>query len=95
MRTNGSPRLTLIQGGGGEEKSGSALSCYGPMRAGLTTSQRTQSQALSESLNDLESGVQTLESRYLEVCATLNIVMSDLVKRGLFGVKINTTDVVE
>ncbi len=92
MRIEGSQRLTLIQGGGGEERSGSALSCYGPMRAGLTTSQRIQSQALSESLNDLESGVQTLESRYLEVCATLNIVMSDLVKRGLFGVKINITE---
>lgn len=92
MRTEGSQRLTLIQGGDGEEKSGSALSCYGPMRAGLTTSQRIQSQALSESLNYLDSQIETLESRYLEVCATLNIVMSDLVKRGLFGVKINTTE---
>lgn len=92
MRTEGSQRLTLIQGGGGEERSGSALSCYGPMRAGLTTSQRTQSQALSESLNYLDSQIETLESRYLEVCATLNTVMSDLVKRGLFGVKIDTTE---
>jgi hypothetical protein len=92
-RTGESPRLTLVRGGDGVERNGSVSDSYGLTNLVLTTWQRTQDQALSESLNDLESEIQTLESRYLEVCATLNIVMSDLVRLGLFGIRKDTTDV--
>jgi hypothetical protein len=94
-RTGESPRLTLVRGGGGAERNGSVSDSYGLTNLVLTTWQRTQDQALTGLLNDLESEVQTLESRYLEVCATLNIVMSDLVRLGLFGMRKDTTDLVE
>jgi hypothetical protein len=94
-RTSESQRPMLRLVGDGEGRSGSASKIYGPVRAGLTTTQRTQSQALSESLNDLERQTQDLESRFLEACATLNTVMARLVELGLFGIKINTTDVIE
>ena len=92
-RTGESPRLTLVRGGDGAERNGSVSDSYGLTNLVLTTWQRTQDQALTGLLNDLESEVQTLESRYLEVCATLNIVMSDLVRLGLFGIRKDTTDV--
>lgn len=47
-----------------------ACSPFGPVRAGLTTSQITQHQQLSELLNILEKQVEILESRYLEAFAT-------------------------
>ena len=92
-RTEESPRLTLLLGGGGVERSGSASNYFGLTNLVSTTWHRTQDQALSELLNDLESEVSTLESKYLEVCATLNTVMSDLVRLGLLGIKEDTTDV--
>jgi hypothetical protein len=92
-RTGESPRLTLVRGGDGVERNGYVSDYSGLTNLVLTTWQRTQDQALTGLLNDLESEVQTLESRYLEVCATLNIVMSDLVRLGLFGIRKDTTDV--
>lgn len=93
MRTNASPRLTLVRGGGGTEESGSALEIFGPKRAGLITTQPTSKEVqLSESLNDLEREVSTLESRFYEACVTLNIVISDLVRLGLIGSSIDTTE---
>ena len=86
MRTEGSQRPTLKLVGGGKASSGSASDSYGLTSPALTTSHRTQSQALSESLNCLDSEIETLERRYLEACSTLNIVMSDLVRLGLLGV---------
>ena len=77
------PTLKLV--GGGKDKSGNALSPYGPLRAGLTTSQRIkEDRALTESLNYLESEVATLESRYYTACATLVDVLARLVKVGAF-----------
>jgi hypothetical protein len=49
-----------------------ALSPYGPVRAGLTTSQTTQSQQLSELLNSLESVVENLNYKSYTVYDTLN-----------------------
>ena len=87
MRTNGSPRLTLVLGGGGEGESGSASSPYGPVRAGLTTTLPTNKEVqLLESLNYLEREVETLESRFYEVCVTLNLAMARLVELGLIGI---------
>jgi hypothetical protein len=92
-RTEESPRLTLVRGGDGVEESGSASTIYGPVRAGLTTSPKTTKvQALSESLNSLEREVQTLESRFYEVCVTLNLVIGVLVERKLIGTGFDTTE---
>jgi hypothetical protein len=56
------------------EKS-NALSPYGPVRAGLTTSRITQDQQLSELLNSLESAVENLNYKSFTVYDTLNTVM--------------------
>ena len=50
-----------------------AFSPFGPVRAGLTTSQITQHQQLSELLSCLERKIEILESKYLEDFATSNI----------------------
>jgi hypothetical protein len=76
----------------GEGESGSALSPYGPMRAGLTISHRTQLLVLSELLSSLESKVETLESRYLEVLNILTDVMAHLVKLSLSTINEIITD---
>ena len=49
-----------------------ALSPYGPVRAGLTTSQTTQNQQLSELLNSLESVVESLNYKSFTAYDTLN-----------------------
>ena len=87
MRTNGLPKLTLVLGGDGEGESGNVSSPYGPVRAGLTTTLPTNKEVqLSESLNYLEREVETLESRFYEVCVTLNLAMARLVELGLIGI---------
>ena len=69
------PGLRLV----GEGESGSASSPYGPLRAGLTTSQATNKEAqLSELLNSWEREVEILESKYLEVLDTLKGVTARL-----------------
>ena len=94
MRTSESPRLTLLQGGAGQGESGSVSTIFGPVRAGLTTSHRTQHQALSELLNDLESGIQDLESKFLEVLDTSLIDILRRVGRLHSITRMDTTDVV-
>ena len=47
------------------------LSPYGPVRAGLTTSQTTSDQALTELLNSLESVVASLNSKSFTALDTL------------------------
>jgi hypothetical protein len=53
-------------------KSEPVLSPYGPVRAGLTTSQTTQNQQLLELLNSLESVVESLNYKSFTVYDTLN-----------------------
>jgi hypothetical protein len=48
-----------------------ALSPYGPVRAGLTTTQTTQSQQLSELLSSLESVVENLNYKSFTAYDTL------------------------
>ena len=48
------------------------LSPYGPVRAGLITSQTTQDQRLSELLNSLENAVENLNYKSFTVYDTLN-----------------------
>ncbi len=55
-----------------------ALSPYGPVRVGLTTSQTTLDQQLTELLSSLENVVESLNYKSLEVYDTLNIAMENL-----------------
>jgi hypothetical protein len=77
VRTNESHtnlvKLSVIR-----EKKRRALSPYGPVRAGLTTSQTTLDQQLTELLNSLESVVESLNYKSLEVYDTLNIATENL-----------------
>jgi hypothetical protein len=52
-----------------------ALSPYGPVKAGLTTSQITLDQQLTELLNCLENVVETLNYRSFTVYDTLTTAM--------------------
>jgi len=71
------PGLRLV----GEGESGSASSPYGPMRAGLTTSQVTNKEAqLSVLLSSLEREVETLHSKYCEAYVILIDVMEHLAR---------------
>ena len=91
MRTKGLRNFTLIQGGGGEEESGSVSNPYGPVRAGLTTSPRTNKEAqLSGLLNELERRTDDLEYRYLKVLGTFLSAMELLVKQKRFGIDTDT-----
>jgi len=77
VRTNESHtnlvKLSVIR-----EKKRRALSPYGPVRAGLTTSQTTLDQQLTELLSSLESVVESLNYKSLEVYDTLNIATENL-----------------
>jgi len=75
----------------GEEESGSASSPYGPMRAGLTTSHRTQLLVLSELLSSLEREVENLRSKYCEAYVTLISVTERLVRLNALLLNTNTT----
>ena len=75
---------TLRLVGAGEGESGSALSPYGPVRAGLITTQRIkEDQALTELLNCLESKMLEANIKSLEV---LDILINDTVHRAGRGV---------
>jgi hypothetical protein len=82
------PGLRLV----GEGESGSVLSPYGPMKAGLTTSHRTQLLVLSELLNSLEKEVEILHSKYCEAYVILIDVMERLARLTDSPSKINTTE---
>ena len=73
--TGRSQKTTLRLVLGGKEENGSALSPFGPVRAGLTTLQRTNKDlALTELLNSLERKIEDLNTRSCEV---LNMYLSD------------------
>ena len=79
MRTKQSPRLTLVQGGDGVEESGYVCTISGcESHAGITLPLISKEAQLSELLNDLESRVETLEYKYLEV---LDILNTDILPR--------------
>ncbi len=84
MRTGKSPSnmrgLRLV----GKEESGDASTIYGPVKAGLITTQVTSKEAqLLASLRCLENRVETLESKYLEVLDTFMDVTSRLAALSL------------
>jgi len=55
-----------------------ASSPYGPVRAGLTTSQITQDHQLTELLNSLESAVESLNFKSFTAYDTLATVMEEM-----------------
>ena len=87
--TRSSQRTTLRLVGAGEEKSGPALSPYGPVRAGLTTTQRIkEDQALTELLNCLESKMLEANIKSLKV---LDMLINDTLPRAGRGVSFSNT----
>ena len=75
----------------GEDENGNAFSLYGPKRAGLITTPRTQEVQLSELLNSLEREVESLNSKYCEAYVTLINVMEHLVKLTALLLPTSTT----
>lgn len=76
--TRSSLSVTLRLVSDTEGESASASPNYGGGRARSTTLQKTQDQQLSELLKCLESGIETLQSRYLEVFATSKVGMEEV-----------------
>jgi hypothetical protein len=80
MRTeswqSNTPGLRLV----GEGESGSVSTTFGPVRAGLTTTHRTQQAQLSELLSSLEREVERLHSKYCEGYVTLVSVTEHLAR---------------
>ena len=76
----------------GEVKNGFASTTFGPVKAGLTTTHRTQDQVLSELLNSLEREVESLHSKYCEAYVTLTSALDLLVRLGDIIKKSDVTD---
>ena len=73
--TKSSQKTTLRLVLGGKEESGNALSPFGPVRAGLITTPRTnEDQVLTELLNSLEREIADLS---IKSCEVLNIFLKD------------------
>ena len=88
-----SQRSTLRLVGTGEEESGSALSPFGPVRAGLTTMPRTGKEVpLMVLLNSLERQTAELNTKSYEVLNTLLQDTTHLVEPISFSSKITITD---
>lgn len=86
MRTVSSQKSTLRLVMGGRAKSGSALTPFGPVRAGLITTpshliqKENLNQQLTVLLNSLEKGLAELTSKYYEACDTYITVTHRLVR---------------
>ena len=84
MKTYVYQSVTLTSYTSGESVSKSALSPYGPVRAGLTTTQRTNTvHQLTELLNYLEKQVEILENRSSKVLSTFLTDTTHLVEPSL------------
>jgi hypothetical protein len=85
VRTVSSQKSTLRLLMGGKAKSGSVLTPFGPVRAGLITTQSHSIQKenldreLTVLLNSLEKGLAELTSKYYEACDTYITVTHRLV----------------
>ena len=87
-----SQRSTLRLVGTGEEKSGSALSPFGPVRAGLTTMQRTSKEVpLTVLLSSLERQITEANIKSLEVLNILRFATNHRVELGISFSNATTT----
>ena len=87
--TRGLQRLTLPPVGAGVGERASAYSPFGPVRAGLTTTQRTkEDQVLLELHNSLESKMLELN---IKSYAVLNTLIDDTILRARRGVSFSNT----
>ena len=92
MKPEGWQRTTLRLVGDGERENGDASINSGLKSQGSTTSHKIQSHQLSVLLNELESNLDDLVFRYLEVLDTLIDVMARLVRLGAFTSVTTTTE---
>ena len=83
------PTLRLVTDGKAE--SGRALTPFGPVRAGLTSTQTTQEVALTELLNSLEKRIEDLQSKFSTVLDTFLRDTQHLVERGNTTLDTTTT----
>ena len=94
--TRSSQRTTLRLVSGGVGERASAYSPFGPVRAGLITTQLTnEDQVLTELLNSLERKIADLNTKSYEVLNTLIRDTKHLVEPTSFSSSITTTSVVE
>ena len=93
MRTEGSQKSTRGLRLVGEEENGSASTNFGPLKAGLITTHRTnRDQVLSGSLRELERQIDDLHDKYCQAYVTLIDVMERLVRLGIIIKEKDTTD---
>ena len=94
MRTYVYRSVTLTSYTSGESESKPASSPFGPVRAGLTTTQRTNKvHQLTELLNYLEKQVEILENRSLKVLSTSLTDTTHLVEPNVSTTDTTGTDV--
>ena len=94
MKTYVYQSVTLTSYTSGGESSKRALSPFGPVRAGLTTTQRTNTvHQLTELLNYLEKQVEILENKSLKVLSTSLTDTTHLVEPKPSTIDITGTDV--
>ena len=82
MRTDSSPKLTLVSGTGGQVESGNASSPFGLLSQGLIRQQTTHEVQLEVLLSTLEKRVAMLESKFLGVITTFLSDTAHLVEPG-------------
>ena len=91
-----SQRSTLRLVGTGEGESGTALSPFGPVRAGLTTMPRTDKEVpLTELLSSLERKIVELNIKSYEALNTLRLGINHRAEPTIFSLSTTTTSVVE
>ena len=78
IRSSRSTMLRLV--GDGTESKENVSSNFGPVRAGLITTRRTQSQVLTELLNSLDFGIAEQSFKFSQVLDTLADVTERLAK---------------
>lgn len=94
MRTERSPRPTLRLVGDGTGESGSVSTIFGPVRAGLTTTQTTQRVQRMVLLKGLARSPRTHASRSSKGFAILNTDTTRRVERGASGSASIITDMI-
>jgi hypothetical protein len=87
VRTNES-HTSLVELSAIREKRRRALSPYGPVKVGLTTSQTTQNQQLTELLSSLENVVESLNYKSFTAYDTL-VIATEAVRVALLHTPID------